>query len=311
MVSPISSTSAQVSPSISAHRRRRRKGGAQFAHPAEEYLAELLTFYGVAWDYEPTTFPLVNDQRGFVTTAFTPDFHLPEHKRYIEVTTMRQPLVTRKNRKLRLLRETYPEIDVRLLYRRDIARLTEIFAKNDAQADEVGDLVYNGRELRSGIHDMVAKLRMNPAIYQGRPIVLALGEESTVLAREVTAIPPQGFNDWDEDTLLSTPFILGGAKHVAFTQRAGRSVEGRTVILLASRVFTGLRLNAASSWLADQGAASVVSCALLHRSDATIVDVDLSHVVAPAPDGPIAGFGIGSSSTLAALDGVYRIHSRT
>ena len=91
----------------------------RFAHNAEEQLAKLLDFYGVAWEYEPRTFELVWDDDGRPTLAFTPDFFLPEHELYIEVTTLRQELVTRKNRKLRLMRELYPDVRVRMMYQRD------------------------------------------------------------------------------------------------------------------------------------------------------------------------------------------------
>ena len=55
--------------------------------------------------------------------AFTPDFYLSDHDLYLEVTTLRQSLVTRKNRKVRQLREQQPDIQVRILYQRDIERL--------------------------------------------------------------------------------------------------------------------------------------------------------------------------------------------
>ena len=57
--------------------------------------------------------------------AFTPDFYLPEQDLYVEVTVMKQSLVTRKNRKLRKLRERYPDVKVKLFYRRDIERLAQ------------------------------------------------------------------------------------------------------------------------------------------------------------------------------------------
>ena len=45
-----------------------------------------------------------------VLQRFTPDFFLPEYDLYIEITTLNQKLVTKKNRKVRRLRERYPEI---------------------------------------------------------------------------------------------------------------------------------------------------------------------------------------------------------
>ena len=97
----------------------------RFANDVELECAKMLDFYGVPWDYEPRTFVLDRDAQGRVTSAFTPDFYLPEQELYVEVTVMRQPLVTRKNRKLREVRRLYPEVKVKLFYRRDIERLAQ------------------------------------------------------------------------------------------------------------------------------------------------------------------------------------------
>jgi hypothetical protein len=103
------------------------RGGEQprFANRAELECARLLDYYGVPWDYEPRTFVLERDDDGRVTEAFTPDFYLPEQDLYLEVTFMKQPLVTRKNRKLRKLRERYPDVHAKLFYKRDVERLAE------------------------------------------------------------------------------------------------------------------------------------------------------------------------------------------
>src|SRR5437870_1397013 len=95
----------------------------RFAHRAELECAKVLDFYGVPWDYEPRTFVLEQDDEGRTTEAFTPDFYLPEQDLYLEVTVMKQSLVTRKNRKLRKLRERFPEVNAKLFYKRDLERL--------------------------------------------------------------------------------------------------------------------------------------------------------------------------------------------
>jgi hypoxanthine phosphoribosyltransferase len=92
-----------------------------FAHPVERDLAQIFDDLGIAWEYEPTTFVLERDADGRVREAFTPDFYLPELDVYVECTTMRQKLTTRKNRKLRKLREQ--GVVVTVLYRRDFERL--------------------------------------------------------------------------------------------------------------------------------------------------------------------------------------------
>jgi hypothetical protein len=99
----------------------------RFANEAELECAKLLDFYGVPWQYEPRTFVLERDDEGRVIEAFTPDFYLPEQDLYVEITVMKQSLVTRKNRKLRKLRRLYPDVRVKLFYRRDIERLAQRF----------------------------------------------------------------------------------------------------------------------------------------------------------------------------------------
>jgi hypoxanthine phosphoribosyltransferase len=95
----------------------------RFANRIELECAKILDYYGIPWSYEPHSFVLERDEQGRVTSAFTPDFYLPEQDLYVEVTVMKQSLVTRKNRKLRQLRELYPDVKVKLFYRRDFERL--------------------------------------------------------------------------------------------------------------------------------------------------------------------------------------------
>jgi len=99
----------------------------RFANPAELEYAKILDWYGVRWMYEPRTFVLERDAEGRVTEAFTPDFYLPDQDLYLEVTVMKQSLVTRKNRKLRKLRLLYPEVKIKLFYERDFERLATRF----------------------------------------------------------------------------------------------------------------------------------------------------------------------------------------
>jgi len=97
----------------------------RFASPAELACAKVLDYYGIPWDYEPRTFMHEEDADGRVVEAFTPDFYLPEQDLYVEITMMKQSLVTRKNRKLRKFRERYPDARIKLFYKRDVERLAE------------------------------------------------------------------------------------------------------------------------------------------------------------------------------------------
>jgi hypothetical protein len=108
---------------------------ANFAHSSEEELARILDFYHIAWQYEPRTFAIEWDPEGNVVSSFTPDFYLPEHDLYIELTTLKQSLVTKKNRKVRLLRELYPDVNVKILYASDYRKLIEKFSASGTWQD--------------------------------------------------------------------------------------------------------------------------------------------------------------------------------
>lgn len=100
----------------------------QFAHPSEALFARILSYYRIRWEYEPRTFPIRWDASGRVLESFTPDFFLPELGLFVELTTLRQSLVTKKNRKLRLLRRLHPDLNVKLFYRSDFEQLRGKYA---------------------------------------------------------------------------------------------------------------------------------------------------------------------------------------
>ena len=94
-----------------------------FAHESEANFARFLDFHRVEWRYEPVCFPLDRDAEGRVTRSFTPDFYLPQFGLYVELTTMKQSLVTPKNRKIRRMRQLYPDLKLKILYGRDYRKL--------------------------------------------------------------------------------------------------------------------------------------------------------------------------------------------
>lgn len=105
---------------------------AKFVNSSEEEFARILDYYGIEWEYEPRTFPLQWDKAGQVTEAFTPDFYLPQQDLYIELTTLRPRLTTYKNRRLRRMKELYPEINVKLLKRGSLRDLMTKYGLDQA-----------------------------------------------------------------------------------------------------------------------------------------------------------------------------------
>ena len=71
--------------------------------------------------------------------AFTPDFYLPAYDLFIEITTLNQKLVTKKNRKARRLRELHPEVRIKIFYQRDYLNLLVKYGL-EAPSQEIPDV---------------------------------------------------------------------------------------------------------------------------------------------------------------------------
>lgn len=115
-----------------------------FSHPSEEEFARILDFYGITWRYEPVTFPLDWDAQGNVLEAFTPDFYLVQEDLFVELTTLRQSLMRLKHRKIRRLKELYPEVNIKLWDRRDFLRFLERFGEMGREQELIGKEAVRG-----------------------------------------------------------------------------------------------------------------------------------------------------------------------
>lgn len=130
-----------VADQVVARRRRPRprvEDGPRFAHASEAEFARILDFYRVRWEYEPRTFPILWNLDGQVVESFAPDFYLPEVDLWVELTTLRQSLVRKKNRKLRRMRELYPMVRLKLLYARDFRALMLKYGRLELAASFIG-----------------------------------------------------------------------------------------------------------------------------------------------------------------------------
>jgi hypoxanthine phosphoribosyltransferase len=116
----------------------------RFAHASEAELARILDFYQVEWRYEADVFPITWNAAGLVTESFAPDFYLPQVDLYVELTTLKQSLVRKKNRKLRWMRLLYPEVRVKLLYARDFKALMIKYGRHDFMAQVFDANLHNG-----------------------------------------------------------------------------------------------------------------------------------------------------------------------
>jgi hypoxanthine phosphoribosyltransferase len=273
-----------------------------FAHPAELDFSRILTFYRVRWSYEPTTFPIAFAADGRPTEMFTPDFYLPEHKVYIELTTMRQRLVTRKNRKIRRLRELYPDVRIKLLYRRDYDRLVDAYraAGRDPTALRAGRVLFSEEQIRRRIGELAAAIAEEAAADAAREmpgagplLLLGVNRGSAVFVRQLAAaLAERGVRFEGDRISLSRYRSPVGERRVRVGSGPRAGVAGRRVLLVTDIVSTGLSLAYLTRWLGRRGARRVDVCSLLDRQGARLVELPVRHAGFEAPNELLVGFGL-------------------
>ena len=214
----------------------RGAGRPRFANRAELECAKLLDYYGVPWDYEPTTFVLETDGEGRVTEAFTPDFYLPEQDLYLEITVMKQTLVTRKNRKLRKLRELYPDVNAKLFYRRDVERLAERL-RLDLAVVSAGEYYLTAGQLLARARELGAAITRD---YEERDLVLVVPLRGSFifgvdLSRSLT-LPHE------IDFVELEPYHRG-ERGVRLVKDLDGDIRGRDVLVAVDVVDTGLTMH--------------------------------------------------------------------
>jgi hypoxanthine phosphoribosyltransferase len=274
----------------------RRAGPAhsrvEFAHPSEQEFARFLDYYRIRWQYEPVSFPIAWEGTR-VAEMFTPDFYLPEHDLYIELTTMKQSLVTPKNRKLRLVRELYPELNVRLLYRRDYQQLLAkagygALEVQHLRKEDVGEILISPVELESRIRALGRKISRD---YRGQSIVL------------VGVLKGITFFLADLARQIKVPFVVdyldlkryAGAQpqdRVRIVRDIDYPIAGKHVVLVEDIINTGFTIDYVVSELKERGAASLEIVTLLDRPLRRMVKVPVKYVGFQIPNDYVVGYGL-------------------
>jgi len=271
----------------------------RFAHPAEIELARLLTFYGLRWAYEPTTFAVRWGRDGRPVEFVTPDFYLPEHDLYLELTTMRQRLVTRKNRKFRLLRESYPNVRVRLLYLRDFKRLRDVYGPSGVERQaRIGAILYAEQDVEMRIaqlaHQLIEGWRGNAVSERGqRPLLVGVGSGSNRFLASLGENLRGSGVPVDLDRVALTSIVADpGPSRVRVSRAPAASLAGRSVTLVQEVLSTGLSATFLTAWMRRHGAAAVETCVLMDREAARVVDVPVVCRGFAVPDIALAGYGL-------------------
>lgn len=263
-----------------------------FVHPMEEEFARLLDFYHIPWLYEPTSFAL-NWSGDQVIEMFTPDFYLPDQDLYVELTNMRQRLVTRKHRKIRRLRELYPNVNVRLLYNRDYHQLIAAYGYGAVEIaalreEEIERILVSRDELMARVAALGEQLSQD---YAGRSILLigVLKGVTFFMADLARAISRPVAIDY---LAISRPSRASGEREVRIIKDLDRDIAGQHVILIEDIVNTGFTLDFLLKGLRARHPASLAVCTLLDKADQRVVPVTIDYVGFTIPDEFVVGYGL-------------------
>ena len=261
----------------------------RFAHASEREFAQILDFYGLRWQYEPMSFPLRWDGDAMLE-MLTPDFYLPDLDLYLELTTMKQSLVTHKNRKIRRMRELYPDVSVRLLYRRDFHRLLAKYGFGPlAESGVLGidRVLLSDRQIQQKVAELGKRITRD---YGGRQPLLVGVQRGMVcfmadLMRQIT-LPVM------LDFMSISPYGRVDRSAVRITKDLDLDLEGQDVVLVEDIVDTGMTLNYLIGHLESKGPASIEVCALLDKRARRIADVTIKYVGFEVPDEFLVGYGL-------------------
>lgn len=283
-------------PSTTGTQRRRRRRPAKaeaalpkFAHPSEAAFAKILDFYGVVWQYEPRTFPLQWDGER-VAEAFTPDFYLPDLDLYLELTTLKQDLVREKNRKVRLVRQLYPEVKVRLLYKRDYLRLLAKYGYGPPEARQIPDIrrvLISEAQIEKRVRELAVHIAQD---YQGKePILVGVLKGVACFMADLIrhiSLP------LTVDFMAISAYESESAATVRIVKDLDENIAGRDVLLVEDIVDTGMTLHYLLSYLETHRPASLRVCTLLDKAVRRLVDVPLHYVGFAIPDEFVVGYGL-------------------
>jgi hypoxanthine phosphoribosyltransferase len=259
-----------------------------FAHPSEEDFAKLLDFYCIEWLYEPRSFPL-RWKGDKIAEMFTPDFYLPELDLYVELTTLKQNLLTEKNRKIRQLGELYPEVNVRLLNKNDFLRLLAKYGYGplgEAKVEGVDRVLYSNAKIQRRIRTLASNISRDYAGHRLmligvlKGVVCFMADLMQHLSLPVTL------------DFMAISYYGSDGQVVKITRDLDSNIRGQHVLMVEDIVDTGMTLNYILNHLAAHKPNSLRVCTLLDKRARRLVDVPLDYIGFQIPDEFVVGYGL-------------------
>jgi hypoxanthine phosphoribosyltransferase len=247
-----------------------------------------LDFYRIEWLYEPRSFPL-QWKDGELAEMFTPDFYLPELDLYVELTTLKQNLITEKNRKLRRLKELYPEVNIKLLNKSDYLQLLAKYGYGplgEAKVKGIDRVLYSHTQIQRRVRALARRISHD---YAGQHLVLVgvlkgvvcfMADLMQHLSLPVTV------------DFMAISYYTGDGQAVKITRDLDSSINEQHVLMVEDIVDTGMTLNYILGHLSTHNPASLRVCTLLDKRARRLVDIPLDYIGFEIPDEFVVGYGL-------------------
>ncbi len=260
-----------------------------FAHPSEIEFAQILDFYGLKWKYEPRSFPL-RYKGDKIAEMMTPDFYLSDLDLYVELTTLKQSLVTEKNRKVRLIRELYPEINIKLLYRKDFHRILAKYGfgpLGDSEIKGIAKVLLTTQKIQTRVNKLGKEISKD---YKGTKPVLVGVQRGMIcfmadLMRKIS-LPVE------IDFMTISSYSGNKSQSVDVTKDLEVDVSGKDLILVEDIIDTGMTLSYLKNHLISKNINSVAICTLLDKKIRRLVETDIRYIGFDVPDEFLVGYGL-------------------
>ncbi len=260
-----------------------------FANESEVEFARLLDFYNIEWVYEPRSFVL-NKEGNRITEMFSPDFYLPELDLYVELTTLKQSLITQKNRKIRRLKELYPDINITLMNKNKYDTLLAKYGAGplgQTRAQGITRILFNREEISEKVLEIAS--RISSDYKEKHPVLIGVQRGFICFMADLIRNID---GPLDIDFMAISHYMSGNNELVKFTRDVDLSLTNRHVLLVEDIVDTGMTLKLILNQLQLKNPASLEVCTLLDRKTRRIANIDIRYSGFEITDEFVVGYGL-------------------
>ena len=221
---------------------------------------------------------------------FTPDFYLPELNIYVELTTLKQERLSDKNRKVRRLKQLYPEVNIKLLNRKDYLRLLAKYGYGPlgkADVHGIDRILFSENQIQEKVRQMGRQISQD---YTGKqPVLIGVLKGMFCFMADLTrhiTIP------LSVDFMAISGYAHNGSGAIRITKDLDEAITGKDVLMVEDIVDTGMTLHYILNYLSAHNPASLRVCTLLDKYARRLIDVPLTYVGFKVPDEFVVGYGL-------------------